>query len=120
MPSDLKYLYWDANVFLAFIKQEAGRVDIIEQILTECSEKGERKVITSTFSIIEVSFTGVEKQTGILDPSVEKDLDAMWSDRSAIDLIDCHEDIAKLSRDLMRYSVENKLGLRPKDAVHLA
>lgn len=55
MPSsEPELLYWDADVFLAAVNGEPGRIEHIRALLTD-SDKGLVRIRTSTFSVTEVA-----------------------------------------------------------------
>jgi predicted nucleic acid-binding protein len=56
----------------------------------------------------------------VLDVETENNIDALWTDRQAVKLIDFHEEIAREARTLIRRAVAAGLSLKPGDAVHLA
>jgi predicted nucleic acid-binding protein len=90
--------------------------------LAESSDREhDREIVTSTFSIVEVAFDLNERAQGALDSETEAKIDALWSDRYAVKLIDFHEGIARDARTLIRGAVaSNRPGLKPGDAIHLA
>lgn len=61
-----------------------------------------------------------EKTAQALDAGVESSIDALWTDRYAVKLIDFHEGIARDARTLIRGAVASGTSLKPGDAVHLA
>jgi predicted nucleic acid-binding protein len=56
----------------------------------------------------------------MLDPEAEAKIDALWTDRYAVKLIDFHEGVARDARGLIRGTVTSEKRLKPGDAVHLA
>lgn len=76
MPDVPRLIYWDSCVFLAYINEEPGRVDTVDEILDEISDNKDDKIITSVESIVEASFGAVEKSQGVLDPDVESKIDS--------------------------------------------
>jgi predicted nucleic acid-binding protein len=120
MASSLKYLYWDSNTFLAYMNEEKDRVQTLESLLAECSNKGERKILTSVMAKIEVAFVNSERESGKLNPEIEKAIDALWEDTSAIEIVEVNEDIAHRARGLMRFAASQKVRLTAYDATHLA
>jgi predicted nucleic acid-binding protein len=93
---------------------------ILDALLEQASETDELVIYTSTVSITEVAFAKAEKDGRTLDPNVEADIDALWSDRTAVKLVEFNEIIAREARTLMRRAVEQGRSLRPMDAIHLA
>ena len=46
MPANLRRVYFDANVFLAFVGNEEGRAGIVQALLDE-ARRGEIEIVTS-------------------------------------------------------------------------
>jgi predicted nucleic acid-binding protein len=71
--------------------------------------------------IVEVAFALHEKTKGVLDSAIENKIDALWTDRYAVKLIEFHEGIARDARTRIRGAVASGMsGLKPADAIHLA
>ena len=47
-------------------------------------------------------------------------MDALWADRSAVQLVEFDQVIARQARELLRRAVEINRKLKPADAIHLA
>lgn len=56
----MRTIYFDANVFLAFVSDEADRAAVIEELLSQVQAKA-LSVLTSTVSIAEVAY-GAERR----------------------------------------------------------
>lgn len=120
MPKTTKYLYCDSCVFLAYFNKEAGRVETLDQLFEEVEKDGDRRLITSAFSIIEVAHVASEKQYLKLDPTLEQKLDAFWANSSLLEIIDIHEHLARKARSIMRQALQLTYSLKGADALHLA
>jgi predicted nucleic acid-binding protein len=121
MPPEPTRNYWDSCVFLSYINGVADRLPTLDALLDESADpEKDREIVTSTFTIAEVAFALHEKAQQALDASAERNIDALWSDRYAVRLIDFHEVIARDARSLIRGAVGDGLSLKPGDAVHLA
>lgn len=120
MPSEPRYIYWDACVFLHYIEGTPQWMSILDSLLEEASETNKLIILTSTISITEVAFAKTEKDGKALDPTVESAMDALWNDRSAVKLVEYNEIIAREARALLRLAVQNGRSLKPMDAIHLA
>jgi predicted nucleic acid-binding protein len=116
----LKEFYWDSCVFISYINGIPERLADIEWFLAESGK--EHQLVTSVFTIAEVSFAELEKTGGRLDEDVLKRIDALWiADDSPVKLIDIYPQIVFGARDLARRSIEAGLGtIKGGDAVHLA
>ncbi len=72
-------------------------------------------------SIAEVAYHAEEKARLALDPAVQEALEALWADRSAIQLVETTRLDTMAARDLQRWSIAQGWGgLKPMDAIHLA
>ncbi len=89
------------NVFLSYINGHAARLPVIDAVLEE-SQRGDLTIITSTISLTEVAFAEMEKQNRVLEPAQEQAIDALFSDREVVTLIDFHELVAREARRLLR------------------
>lgn len=120
MPDGLQRIYWDANPFLSYINGDPDRLPVLDALLDSASKGEDIEIVTSTISIAEVAFGRVEQTRQALDPAVERALDELWSDRSAIKLVDFDQLIARDARALMRTAITQGRRLQPADATHLA
>jgi predicted nucleic acid-binding protein len=119
MPNKIDVFYWDSNVFISYISEVPGRVEVIEELLLR-AKSGQCKILTSHASIVEVAFAQVEADTGAIDAGVEIKIDNLWQDRKAITMVEVTELVARRSRGLMRAAKAMGYSLKPMDAVHLA
>ncbi len=115
----VSYTYCDSCVFLAYFNGEAGRVDTLDQLFEEITSGGNRKLITSAFSIIEVAHLASEKQRGKIDPTVEQTLDDFWQNTTLLEIVDFHDLLARQARGLMRQALALGYSLKGPDALHL-
>jgi len=104
--------YWDANVFLAYIKGERGRVDVCEAIIG-MARKGECVIVTSTVSLAEVVRMG-RKGAIQLTEDKEKQISGFFLNPWIV-LVDFSPAQGVLSRRL-----QWKAGLHVRDAIHAA
>jgi len=110
--------YWDACVFLAYVKGEEDRVPDIEGLL-EAARRHECEIVTSTLTIVEVS-SGVTQLTGKREHAAEMRIDGLWSTSSPINLIEFSRSVAEAARDYKRRAVDLGRALSTMDAIHLA
>src|SRR3972149_3901715 len=114
-------VYWDANVWQSYINGEPDRLVVIDDLLSESAkDDGAVRLFTSEVSKVEVAFVTYEQRSGNLDPKVEEAIDALWSDRSALDVVEYHARLSIESRSLIRLAVGKSWSLKPMDAIHLA
>jgi predicted nucleic acid-binding protein len=114
-----KRYYWDACVFLSMINANPDRLPIIEALLDDC-DQGKVEIYTSILSIAEVAFAEGEKANEKLNAETAKKIDKFWQPPSPIKLIEVHELIMLDARNFIRAAIQNGIGLKPADAIHLA
>lgn len=122
MPTT-NYIYCDSCVFLAYFNEEAGRVEVLDQLFEDIRANPSLKLVTSVITITEVAFAANERtQTGNfrLRPDAVGRMEALWNDDLLVRFIEVHQAIARDARDLMRWGVGKGLRLRTADAIHLA
>ena len=119
MPSKPILAYWDANLFLHYIGNTPGRIEIIEALIAQ-ARSGEAAIATSTLSLTEAACSADEMENGKSDPLVEAALDDMFSDHSLLTLVEYDRRIAIQARTLMRRALSLDRSLKPADAIHLA
>ena len=110
--------YWDANCFLSCLDEEPERRPVLEALL-DLAERGERPLVTSTLTLVEVVYLASEWTGSPLDESGERAIDALF-ERALITFVDVHEGVARQARRLMRDAIGRGWSLRHADAVHLA
>lgn len=120
MPSFRKIIYWDACVFLSYIEGTPERMPILEALLAESRRSNDLQIVTSELSRTEVAFAQYERDKKTLDPAVERAINTMWDDLSAIRTVDVHQLLTGEARQFMRLSLPAGLSLKPADAIHLA
>lgn len=113
------YVYFDANVFLAYFNAEPNRIRLLDQLIDEIQKDNNRKIITSVLSITEVSHVAEEKLKHRLNQRVYDAIESFWGDSSLIEFVEINELIARQSRDLVRKAISLQYALRPLDALHL-
>jgi predicted nucleic acid-binding protein len=110
-----------ANVFLHYIEGTAAYFTTLQGLLRRASTGNDLEIVTSTLSIAEVAFSAAERQRAALDPLIEQAIQALWDDRSAVNLADVSILVVSEARDLIRRSIASGwTGLKPADAIHLA
>ncbi len=84
MP-DRQVVYWDADVFLHYIEGTPQYIGVLDALLKSASD-GDIEIVTSIISIGEVAYDAAEMKAQALDADIEAKLDALWDDRSVINL----------------------------------
>ena len=112
-------LYWDSDVFLAYLNMDTNRLPIIEAIFEEV-EKSNNKIITSVITKVEVAWVAHEKLQRILNQDEEERIESLWSDSSVIEIVEFNDEIAINARKLMRQGMLLGWKLRTFDAIQLA
>lgn len=121
MSAKLEYTYWDACVFSSYHGAIPDRAPTIDAILAEVQKDRNRRIITSSISILEVAFaTGHGPARPITTDHAEK-IDALWRDTHIVELVDIHQHLLFQARRLIRQAFDNSFTkLTPNDALHLA
>lgn len=112
-------VYWDANVFLAYINGDADRLPDIEGLLDD-AKAGRLEILTSTLTQAEVAYGAEEQTTQTLSSDVEEAISSFWHPDSPIKLVDFYPQIAAGALGLMRTAVTRGWSLKPFDALHLS
>jgi predicted nucleic acid-binding protein len=118
MPNDQMAVYWDANVFLAYINGNPERLPHIDAYLEKSGK--EVQIYTSTVSIVEVAFGKSEQDGKCLDEDTEKRINSLWMPGSPVRIVEFHSIIADVSKKLMRDSITKGWSLKSMDAIHIA
>lgn len=106
-------------MFLAWVKEEPGRVGHVEALMDE-AVAGRLKIVTSVLSITEVALAASAKDPAALDADTLKKIDALWLPPSPVTLAEFHRLIAADARDLVRKAALASQSLKPPDAIHLS
>lgn len=102
--------YWDSSAFIAYFKEEPGRVDLCQAVI-DVAQRGQTRIITSALTLSEVvHIKGYEKLT----PDFESDLGAFF-EHDFLVLVDLNRAISEFARQLMW-----RHRLRAYDANHLS
>ena len=120
-PDHRKIIYWDSGVWLSYINGETERLSAIDPILKEsASDKGNCKLYTSVLSQVEVAFARSEQEKQALNSEIEEMIDQLWADTDCLTVVEFHEGIGKIARNLIRDCVSRGWSLQAMDALHLA
>ena len=118
--TEFRYIYWDANVFLSYLNNDKERIPTIEAILEAVESSKIDRIVTSVISKVEVAWVAQENMKRALSKDEEKRIDEMWENEELFEMIDCNNEIALMSRKLMRDGLARGWKLRTNDAIHLA
>ena len=119
MPANLRRVYFDANVFLAFVGNEEGRAGIVQALLDE-ARRGEIEIVTSVLSIAEVAYGAHERDHGLTEVG-EEAIEQLWTPASPVTLVDVSQAVTRNARTIIREAKTQGLsGFRGADAIHLA
>lgn len=119
MPGE-RLVYWDACVFVALLNKDPDRCQTLVTMLEQFEEDDSARVVTSTITKVEAAFTAAERANQVLDDSVLAEMDHLWEGSPTIYLVEFHDEIATMARELIRYAITQKWSLKPYDAIHLA
>ncbi len=119
MPAELRRIYIDANVFLAYVGNEEGRADTVQTVLDD-ARRGQLQILTSVLSIAEVAYGAHERDQGLTEAG-EEAIEQLWTPGSPITLVDVSQAVTRNARTMIREAKSQNLGgLRSADAIHLA
>jgi predicted nucleic acid-binding protein len=119
MPANPRRIYFDANVFLAYVGNEEGRADVVQALLDE-ARRGEVEIVTSVLSIAEVAYGAHERDQGLTEAG-EEAIEQLWTPASPVTLVDVSQAVTRNARTIIRQAKIQRLsGVRGADAIHLA
>lgn len=111
---------WDACVLLHYVNGAEDWLADLDGIL-DAARRGAFELVTASISRVEVAFGVSEQQQGLLDPTMEEEIDALWLPPSPIKIVELNPVIALEARSLIRAGVPiGWTGLKAADAIHLA
>jgi len=119
MPGE-RLVYWDACVFVALLNQDPGRWETLVTMLDQFEEDDGARVVTSTITKVEAALAAAERANRRLDEDVLAKMDHLWEGSPTICLVEFHDEIATMARELVRHAITQKWRLKPYDAIHLA
>ena len=112
-------VYLDANVLLAYVSDEPGRVDTV-QSLFEDAESSVVDLSTSYLSITEVAYIASDQELSG-GTAGEARIDELWTPSSPISLAEISIPVALKARSVIREAHQKGIkGVRSADAIHLA
>lgn len=112
-----KARYWDSNVWLGLLNNEADKVDACKEQL-ERARQGQFKVICSAITLTEVVWLrGPDRQK--LPPSVNPQIEAFFK-HDFISVRPVDRAIGEKARRLVWEFADSPEKLKPYDAVHVA
>ena len=110
MQSRQKY-YWNTDVFLAWLKAEQGRVELVDAIVSE-AHKGEAVIVTSVITRTEIF-------EGSLDEEMRTKFKLVMGTRYMCQ-VNVDPAVADLARELREHYKAKGQSLKTPDAQHLA
>lgn len=119
MAKTSRNFYWDSNVFLSFINEDPNRISTISDLWDEIVSSNTDRIITSTFSIVEVAFASAEILGEPVEKAIEEKIDLLWGDPTIL-LVESPEIVMRIARTLVRDARSQRYRLKPYDAVQLA
>lgn len=100
MPGRPRRVYFDANVFLAYVGNEEGRADTVQTLLDE-ARRGELEIVTSVLSIAGWRSGAHERDHGLTEAGGEA-IDQLWTPKSPVTLVDVSQAATRTARTLIR------------------
>lgn len=119
MLGNRKIVYWDANVFLAYVNAMPDHIAVLNA-LVEQARNGGITIYTSALSRVEVAFSDSEQQARAPSLEVESQIDNLWANRNVVRVIEILPVITLSARGLIRDGLASGWSLKPPDAIHLA
>lgn len=119
MPNSRQRVYFDANVIIAYLADEAGRASVAAALL-EDAQRGNIELLTSVLSVTEVAFIASDHAPDVSNAD-ESAIEALWSPGSPIRLTDISIRVAERARSIIRAARSRGMrSVKPADAIHLA
>lgn len=119
MPVDLRRVYLDANVLLAYVGDEAGRAGVVAALLDAARTK-KIEVLTSVLTITEVAYAAHEIAHGLTTDG-EAEIDKLWEPASPILVVEMSPVHARRARSLIRAAKDRGIAAPgANDALHIA
>jgi predicted nucleic acid-binding protein len=115
-----RLVYWDANVFLAYLEDEPGRAEVIDELFRAASVERQLRIVTSSLSLAEVAFSSAESDAGRTSDAFLASADGFWRLEDVFTVVDVDREVALGARGLMRDALPRGWRLKPPDAIHLA
>lgn len=114
-------IYWDANCFIAYIHKEPAHFATVEALLHEANSIKTIQIVTSVLSIMEVTFTEMERKSRPLSLTEQATLDRFWSGSDGILLVDFNEAVGRHARDIRRDDLtSHAIKTQTADLIHMA
>ena len=119
MTNSPRRVYLDANVFIAYLANEAGRAQIVASLL-EDAESSRIGLLTSVLSVTEAAFVSSDNASD--DSGADENAIAqLWIPESPIKLVDLSIRTAERARRIVRESRKSNMRrIKPPDAIHIA
>ena len=113
----MRYLYWDSNCFIGYLKGEEhgkeARLGVMQAV-----ERGEAKIVTSAFTLVEVVKLKVREEDGPYFKTVGSEsrqaLEDCFSPKNGIIIVNVDVQTARRARQAVW-----DYGIDPKDAMHV-
>lgn len=119
-PTSRTFLYWDACVFLSFVKKEPWSIAVLDAIWEEVSTTRGMKIVTSGISIVEVAYAAQHGSQQRSTPEGLAAIDRLWNSRS-VQVVEAFPLLLYSARQLIRDALD--AGIKTpsaNDALHLA
>lgn len=111
--SEKQRRYWDANVFLGWLKEEKDKVEACRDVLVS-AQSGEVTIVTSAITLTEVVYVRNRPDESRLPVDQERKLVAFF-ENEFIELWNAERKICEYAREIVwEYDV------KPKDCIHAA
>jgi hypothetical protein len=114
MKADREIIYWDACIFLAWLKDEPCEAGVMEGIEETVKRVHDNEVVL---------ITSIMTQTEVLESKMPKDAQTKFDNvfkRRNVVWINHDTRVGKLSHDIRDYYAQRAISLSSPDSVHLA
>src|SRR5437870_6015599 len=114
MKADKEIIYWDACIFLAWLKDEPCEAGVMEGIEDTVKRVNDNEVVL---------VTSVMTQTEVLESKMPKEAQTKFDNvfkRRNVQWINHDTRVGKLSHDIRDYYAQRTISLSSPDSVHLA
>jgi predicted nucleic acid-binding protein len=113
--ADLKRVYWDSCVWIAYISEEAGRAERCESLIKQ-AQKGDLEIWTSALTLAEVYKLKCDQEVKALAVAKDEQFES-FIQQPFVMVVQIDGAIGVAARRLLRNHPPLK---KPNDAIHLA
>ena len=114
----MKYIYWDSNCFISYLRDNEPGTPACRGVVAVV-ERGEAKIATSAFTMVEVVKYKVQGANGpdykTIGSGERQDLESCFSPENGVIVVNTDRETATMAREVVwNHNVD------PKDSIHVA